>query len=76
MNKKTKEPGWWIKISTKNPDYIYYFGEFNSYWEAKRHKMGYIKDLKEEKAKIKDIQVKQCKPQKFTICLSLTEVDA
>ena len=73
MNKKAEESSWWIKISTRNPDYIYYFGDFENYWEAKRHIIGYMEDLKSEKAKIEDIQVKQCKPQKLTIGLSLID---
>ena len=68
MNNK-KQSNWWIKISTRNPDYIYYFGDFDSYWEAKKHKLGYIRDLKEEKAKIVNIEIKQCQPQRLTISL-------
>ena len=68
MNKK-EESSWWIKISTKNPAYIYYFGDFDSYWEAKKHKIGYIEDLRKEKAKIINIEVKRCKPQTLIIPL-------
>lgn len=70
MNKEIQSE-WWIRISTRNPDYIYYFGGFNSYWEAKENKIGYIKDLKQEKAKIVNVEVKQCKPQKLTIPLDI-----
>ena len=68
MNKK-EESNWWIKISTRNPSYIYYFGSFDSYLEAKKYKLGYIEDLREERAKIVDIEVKQYKPQKLIIPL-------
>jgi len=70
MNRKN-QTNWWIRISTRNPDYIYYFGDFSSYWEAKKHKLGYIKDLKEERAEITNIEVKQCQPSKLTIPLNI-----
>ena len=74
MNEKTQEFkiqkfGWWIEILTSKPDYIYYFGVFNSYREAEQSKNDYIQDLKEEKAKIIDIQIKQCQPKQLTIPL-------
>ena len=69
--KKEEQSNWWIRISTRNPDYIYYFGDFESYWEAKKYKIGYIEDLNEEKAKIVNIEVKQCKPQRLTIPLDI-----
>ena len=74
MNKKTQEFkiqkfGWWIGILTSEPDYIYYFGVFNSYREAEQYKNDYIQDLKGEKAKIIDIQIKQCQPKQLTIPL-------
>ncbi len=70
MNRKN-ECNWWIRISTRSPDYIYYFGDFTTYWEAKQYKSGYIKDLQREKAKIVNIEIKQCYPQKLTIALNV-----
>lgn len=72
MNKELQEFelhkfGWWIEILTDNPSYIYYFGVFESYWEAEWHKNGYIEDLEEEEAKIIDIQIEQCQPKQVTI---------
>lgn len=65
-----KEFGWWIEILTNNPDYIYYFGAFNSYWEAEQSKDTYIRDLEEERAKIVEIKIEQCQPKQLTIpCL-------
>ena len=64
---KTEKFGWWIKILTNKPDYIYYFGVFDSYWEAEWCKKGYIKDLEEEKAEIVDIEIEQCQPKQLTI---------
>ncbi len=62
MEKKIREFGWWIEIVTDNPNYMYYFGAFNSYWEAEWHKSGYIEDLIEEKAKIISIDIQSCQP--------------
>ena len=62
MGKKTREFGWWIEILTNNPSYMYYFGAFNSYWEAEWHKSGYIEDLIEEKAEIISIDIQFCQP--------------
>ena len=58
MDEKQQEFGWWIEILTSNPDYLYYFGAFDSYWEAEWFKDGYIRDLDEEKAKIVNIDRK------------------
>lgn len=65
MDKKTQKFGWWIEILTNNPNYLYYFGSFNSYWEAEWAKSGYIQDLKEEKAIIVDIQINKCQPKEL-----------
>lgn len=67
MSENTKKFGWWIEILTNNPDYIYYFGAFNSYWEAEQSKDMYIQDLEEEKAKIVEVEIEQCQPKRLTI---------
>ena len=67
---KTQKFGWWIEILVDNPTYVYYFGAFNSYWEAESSKNGYIQDLKGEGAKLIDIQVKQYQPEQLTISLN------
>ena len=41
---------WWIKITTRKPKCIYYFGSFNSHHEAKDRCFDYIEDLAAEKA--------------------------
>ena len=69
MNEETQKFGWWIRILTDKPTYIYYFGAFDNYYEAEYHKNGYIKDLEEEGSKIVDIQIKQCQPEQLTIPL-------
>ena len=66
MNDKVQEFGWWIKIVTDKPRYIYYFGAFDNYWEAEWCKNGYIQDLEEEETKIIDIKIEKCKPKQLT----------
>ena len=70
MNKELQEFelqefDWWIEILTNNPNYLYYFGPFNNYWEAEWYKNGYIQDLEEEKAIIVNIEITQCQPKKL-----------
>ena len=67
MDENTPEFGWWIEILTNEPDYIYYFGAFNSYLEAEEYKDIYIQDLEEEKAKIVGVEIEQCQPRELTI---------
>lgn len=69
MNEKIPEFGWWIKIATSQPMYIYYFGPFNNYYEAERYKYGYIQDLSQEGSHIVDIQINQCQPKQLTTSL-------
>ena len=47
--------------------YVYYFGEFKTYWEAEQSKNGYIQDLKEEKAEIVDVKIGIYEPSETTI---------
>ena len=72
MNKKPQEFelhefGWWIGILTGNPSYKYYFGDFETYWEARWAVNGYIQDLEEEGAKILDVEIERCQPKHLTI---------
>ena len=62
---KVHEFGWWIEILTDNPNYIYYFGPFDSYWEAEWHKSGYIEDLEAEKARIVNVEIEKCQPRQL-----------
>ncbi|MDJ0649418.1 MAG: DUF1816 domain-containing protein [Xenococcaceae cyanobacterium MO_188.B19] len=70
MNQKTEEFGWWIKIVTDAPLYIYYFGTFESYSEALKNQSGYIEDLKEEGNKILNIGIQKCQPKKSMIAVT------
>lgn len=48
--KRKRAIPFWLKISTKVPKCVYYFGPFDSIHEAKASQGGYIEDLMEEKA--------------------------
>ena len=76
MNYKAEEFGWWIKIVTDNPLYIYYFGVFDRYSEAVKHKDGYIQDLIEEGSKIVNIKIQRCLPRQLTISVAATPLSA
>jgi hypothetical protein len=41
---------WWVKVTTKEPQCIYFFGPFVTEAEAKKAQPGYIEDLKQEGA--------------------------
>ena len=76
MNQKTEELGWWIKIVTDKPLYIYYFGVFESYNEAVKYKDGYIEDLTGEGSKIVNIGIQKCQPRQLTISVAPTPLSA
>ena len=69
LNIKYRQKPYWLKISTKVPKCTYYFGPFDSPWEAKALQAGYIEDLMEEKAQGIHIELQQCEqPEALTIC--------
>ncbi len=41
---------WWVKITTAEPNCVYYFGPFKDETEATQAKQGYIEDLQTEGA--------------------------
>lgn len=59
---------WWVKIITKTPVCIYYFGPFDTVQEAQVSQLDYSKDLQDEGSQIVTIQVEKCQPKKLTIC--------
>lgn len=69
MNQQIQEFGWWIRILTNKPMYIYYFGVFDNYYEAESYKNGYIQDLSREGSLIIDLQINRCQPKELTICV-------
>ncbi|MEB3312328.1 MAG: DUF1816 domain-containing protein [Snowella sp.] len=61
-----KPLAWWVEIYTDFPRCLYYFGPFNSDFEAKTYQGGYIEDLQQEGAEGIVIQIKQCQPINLT----------
>ena len=61
---------WWVKIQTKKPQCIYYFGPFESAESARGSQEGYLEDLRLEGARGITVQIKQCQPEHLTICSS------
>lgn len=57
---------WWIEITTTEPQCLYYFGPFESFFEALSHQSGYIEDLQSESALGIDSEIKQCQPEVLT----------
>ena len=60
---------YWLKITSKVPHCIYYFGPFGSAEEAWSLQSGYIQDLLEEQARGIHVELEQrnC-PEALTIC--------
>ena len=58
---------WWIEIHTNNPQCTYYFGPFQTAFEAQALQAGYLEDLQQEQAQIVTAQIKQCQPQQLTL---------
>ena len=67
--KNNESVPYWLKINTKVPKCVYYFGPFDSPLEAKASQAGYIEDLMEEKALGIHVELEQCpQPEELTIC--------
>ena len=67
LKRKTIYP-YWLKISTKEPKCVYFFGPFDSPLEAKALQAGYIEDLMEENAREIDVEIQRCpQPPQLTI---------
>lgn len=67
--KEQKNIPYWLKVSTKVPNCIYYFGPFDSPIEAKELQPGYIEDLKAENAQGIHLELEQCShPKALTVC--------
>ncbi len=41
---------WWVKITTSEPNCVYYFGPFKNELEAAQAKPGFVEDLQQEGA--------------------------
>lgn len=42
---------WWVKITTSEPNCVYYFGPFEDEQEAAQAKPGFVEDLQQEGAR-------------------------
>lgn len=59
---------YWAIVKTKDPECVYYFGPFLTEAEAEQHKAGFIADLNEEGAEIKEFSISRCrKPASLTV---------
>ncbi|HEY9691977.1 MAG TPA: DUF1816 domain-containing protein [Oculatellaceae cyanobacterium] len=58
---------WWIKITTEQPQCIYYFGPFENEQEAQNYCPGYIEDIKSEQSQGIKVAIKPCNPELLTI---------
>ncbi len=58
---------WWVRISTTQPEVIYYFGPFDNFEEAKDSQGGYIEDLEQEKAVGISVEILWCSPVNLTV---------
>lgn len=68
FTKQNSSP-YWLRISTKVPKCIYYFGPFDNPIEAKAAQPGYIEDLVEENALGIHIELERCsQPLELTVC--------
>lgn len=59
---------WWIKIQTKAPKCVYYFGPFDSAQEAEASQLGYVEDLLGEGAQAIKTVVENTNPKTLTAC--------
>ncbi len=67
--KEQKNLPYWLKITTKVPKCVYYFGPFDSPLEAKSLQAGYIEDLLSENAQGIHLELEQCsQPTDLTVC--------
>ena len=67
--KGQKNLPYWLKITTKVPQCVYYFGPFDSPLEAKSLQAGYIEDLLAENAQGIHLELEQCsQPTDLTVC--------
>lgn len=64
---------WWVKITTSEPNCIYYFGPFSSEDEALQARPGYIEDLEGEGAERISTSLQQSsEPENLTIEMGST----
>jgi hypothetical protein len=59
---------WWLKVITRSPNCVYYFGPFVTARQVKLYQSGYLEDLAQEKAQIESFKIEQCQPKLLTSC--------
>lgn len=57
---------WWVRVTTSEPNCVYYFGPFLNQQEAYGSVSGYVEDLEQEKAEGVIAVVQRCKPTQLT----------
>ncbi len=57
---------WWVRVTTRTPNCVYYFGPFLNQQEAYSSIAGYVEDLEQEQAEGINSVVERCKPDKLT----------
>lgn len=62
------DQGWWVEVTTRQPDCTYYFGPFTDSQEAQQSQAGYVQDLRQEGPQEITAEIKWCRPQQLTIC--------
>jgi len=67
LRQKKAPEKWWLEINTAIPKCTYYFGPFDNWLEAIRHRSGYVRDLLAEKAVGITTKAKKCQPKQITI---------
>ncbi|MGB3769037.1 MAG: DUF1816 domain-containing protein [Phormidesmis sp.] len=68
---------WWIKITTAEPNCVYYFGPFESEKEAIQYQPGFIEDLQQENAQQIAASIQRCAaPSELTVEFELSKPPA
>ncbi len=66
---------WWLKIETRSPPVVYYFGPYNSWREALSERGGFIEDLRGEGALGFEEALSLANPERLTLELGETTVN-
>lgn len=67
LGQNPEPSAWWVRISTTQPEVIYYFGPFDRFEEAKDSQGGYIEDLEQERAVGITVEILWCSPINLTV---------
>ncbi|MBW4622917.1 MAG: DUF1816 domain-containing protein [Cyanosarcina radialis HA8281-LM2] len=59
---------WWLKVITRSPSCVYYFGPFMTAKQVELYQAGYLEDLEQEQAQIESVAIEQCQPKFLTSC--------